>query len=120
MKSKWIPSLIFAAVLCGPAVSAELDKATPAPYVSITRYRHALPAERHVLEKVNFSSVGLRFLINGHYFRASPEDCPGWFAGDRVVLLAGEWHGYCGAAVFHNMTRHRSCQVSCETWGALY
>jgi hypothetical protein len=94
MKSKWITSFIFAAVLCGPAVSAE--------------------PERHVLEKVDFSSIGLRFLINGHYFRASPSDCPGWVPGDRVTLLVGDWHRYCVTAVFHDLTRDRSCRVSCD------
>jgi hypothetical protein len=117
MRSKWYTSFIFAAALCGPAVSAELDEATAAPYANIHRYRYALPRERHVLEKVDFSSFGLRFLINGHYFRASPSDCPGWVAGDRVTLLAGEWHGYCVTAVIHDLTRDRSCRVSCDPWG---
>jgi hypothetical protein len=120
MKAKWIASFIFAAALCGPAVSAELNEATPAPYTSIPRHHYALPPERHVIEKVNFSSFGLRFLINGHYFRASPSDCPGWVAGDRVALLAGDWHGYCVTAVFHDLTRARSCRVSCDVWGGPY
>jgi hypothetical protein len=120
MKPKWITSFIFAAVLCGPAVSAEIDEATAAPYANIPRYRHALPPERHVLEVVNFGNFGLRFLINGHYFRASPSDCPGWAAGDHVTLLTGEWHGYCVTAVFHDLTRARSCRVSCDPWGGPY
>jgi hypothetical protein len=119
MKSKWIPSFIFAALVCGPAVAAELDKAV-AQYANIPRYRSALPPERHVLERVNFSSLGLRFLINGHYFGASPLDCPGWAAGDRLALLAGEWHGYCVTAIFHDLTRDRSCRVSCDPWGGPY
>jgi hypothetical protein len=119
MKSKWITSFVSAALLCGPAVSAELDETAGAPYANLPRYR-ALPPDRHVLEKVNFSSFGLRFLINGHYFRASPSDCPGWVAGDRVALLAGEWHGYCSTAVFHDLTRNRSCRVSCDPWGGPY
>jgi hypothetical protein len=118
MKSKWITSFIFAAMLCGTAVSAELDETASAPHVP--RYRYALPPERHVLEMANFSSFGLRFLTNGHYFRASPLDCPGWVAGDRVTLLAGEGHGYCATAVLRDLTRHRSCQVSCNPWGGPY
>jgi hypothetical protein len=34
--------------------------------------------------------------------------------------LAGEWHGYCASAVFYDLTRHRSCPVSCDPWGAPY
>jgi|SRR5947209_12879333 len=119
MKSKRIASCIFAAVLCGPAVAAELHEPTAARTTSVTRH-YALPPERHVLEIVNFSSFGLRFLINGHYFRASPSDCPGWIAGDRVALLAGDWHGYCVTAVFQDLTRGRSCRVSCDSWGGPY
>jgi hypothetical protein len=120
MKPKWITSFIFAALLCGPAVAAELDEATVAPYANISRFRYILPPERHVVETVNFSSFGLRFFINGHYFRASPWDCPGWIAGDRVALLAGDWHGYCVTAVFRDRTRNRTCRVSCDPWGGPY
>jgi hypothetical protein len=120
MKSKWITSFIFTAMLCGPAVSAELDEATSASYANVPRYRYAAPPGRRVLELVDFSSFGLRFLINGHYFRASPLDCPGWVAGDRVTLLAGEWHGYCATAVFHDLTSPRSCRVWCDPWGGPY
>ena len=119
MKSKWIASCIFAAVLFGPALSAELNEAPASLYANVPRH-YALPPERHVLEIVNFSSFGLRFLINGHYFRASPLECPGWVAGDRLALLAGDWHGYCGTAVFHDLTRGRSCRVSCDSWGGPY
>jgi hypothetical protein len=114
MRLKWITSLIFAGMLCGPAISAELGEPAPA------RYHFALPPERHVLEVVNFSSFGLRFLINGHYFRANPWECPGWVAGDHVTLVAGDWHGYCATAVFHDLTRHRTCRVECDPLGWPY
>ena len=116
MRPRWIASVIFAGLLCGPAVAAELGEPAPHAYV----HRFALPPERHVLEVVNFSSFGLRFLINGHYFRANPLECPGWIAGDRVTLVAGEWHGYCATAIFHDLTRHRSCRVECDPWGGPY
>jgi hypothetical protein len=115
MRSKWMTSLVFAGILCGPAISAEAGEATAAPQAYV---RYPLPPERHVLEVVNFSSFGLRFLINGHYFRANPLECPGWVAGDRVTLLEGEWHGYCATAVLYDLTRHRSCRVACDPWGA--
>ena len=115
MRRKWMTSLIFAGMLCGPAISAELGEPGPAP-----RYHFALPPERHVLEVVNFSSFGLRFLINGHYFRANPYECPGWVAGDQVTLVAGEWHGYCATAVFHDLTQHRTCRVACDPAGWPY
>jgi len=116
MRSTWMTSLIFAGMLCGPAISAELGE----PRAYVPRYHFRLPPERHVLEVVNFSSFGLKFLINGHYFSANPWECPGWVAGDHVTLLAGEWHGYCAVAVFHDVTRHRTCRMACNPWGGPY
>jgi hypothetical protein len=112
-----ITSFLFACLLCGPAVAAELGEGAPAPQSYVPQYQYRLPPARHVLEVVNFSSFGLRFLINGHYFLADPLKCPGWVAGDRVAMLSGEWHGYCSVAVFSNLTQHRTCQVSCDSWG---
>jgi len=117
MRSNWMTGFILAGMLCGPAAAAELGDATPAPRA----YHYGgLPPERHVLEVVNFSSFGLRFLINGHYFSANPLECPGWVAGDRLRLVAGEWHGYCATAVFYDVTQHRSCRVSCDPLSGLY
>ena len=118
MRSKWMVGVVLAGMLCGPAVSAELGEVAPAPHAYAGHY--GLPPERHVLEMVNFSSFGLRFLINGHYFRADPLACPGWVAGDRVTLVAGEWHAYCATAVFHDVTRHRTCRLECDPWGGPY
>jgi hypothetical protein len=112
-----ITIFLFAYLICGSAVSAELGAVAPAPPNYVSQHHHfSLPPEKHVLEVVNFSSFGLQFLINGHYFLADPLNCPGWVAGDRVMLLSGEWHGYCTFAVFSNRTRHRTCQVSCGSW----
>jgi hypothetical protein len=113
MRLKLMTSLVFAGFLCGPAISAELG--APAPGTYVPQYHFALPPERHVLEVVNFSSFGLRFLINGHYFSANPLECPGWVAGDRVTLVAGDWHGYCATAVFHDLTRHLTCRMACDS-----
>jgi hypothetical protein len=108
-----ITSFLSACLLCGPAVSAELGVLAPSPGSYVTQYHFRSPPEQHVLEVVNFSSFGLQFLINGHYFLANPLNCPGWVAGDRVTMLSGEWHGYCAFGIFSNLTRHRTCQVSC-------
>lgn len=93
-----------------PAAAAELDGAAP------VRHRFALARERHVLEVVDASAFGVRFIINGHAFAVPSGTCPGWVAGDRVSLVAGEWHGYCATAVFHNATRGRSCDTWCNAW----
>jgi len=116
MRLNWMTSIVFAGMLGAPAIAAELGEPAPARSY-VPQYHFALPPERHVLEVVNFSSFGLRFLINGHYFRANPWECPGWIAGDRVTLVAGEWHGYCATAVFHDLTRHRTCRMECDPWG---
>ena len=115
MRLNWMTSIVFAGMLGAPAIAAELGEPAPARSY-VPQYHFALPPERHVLEVVNFSSFGLRFLINGHYFSANPLECPGWVAGDHVTLVAGDWHGYCATAVFHDLTRHRTCRMACDSW----
>jgi hypothetical protein len=102
--------LLLTCLASEPAASAELDVATP------VRHTFALPRERHVLEVVGVSAYGVRFIINGHAFAVANGACSGWVAGDRVSLVAGEWHGYCATAVFHNATRRRDCETWCNTW----
>lgn len=71
---------------------------------------------RHVVEIVDASSFGVRFIINGHPFTPVSGACSGWAAGDRVSLISGEWHGYCADAVFRNTRRGRTCEALCNTW----
>jgi hypothetical protein len=92
---------IMLAILAGrPALSAE-------------HHRHfVLPPERHVIEVVH-PPYGGSFVINGAYFSAKTAACLGWTAGDRVTLLAGDWHGQCVDAVFRNVARRRTCEMWC-------
>jgi len=53
------------------------------------------------------------YIINGTQFTATSAACADWNAGDRVTLLAGDWHGRCVGAVFYNVARHRACQMWC-------
>jgi hypothetical protein len=92
--------------------ASEPAAATGAP----VRHIFALSRERHVVEVVDVSSRGVRFIINGHGFAVANGACSGWTAGDRVRLVAGDWHGYCATAVFHNATRRRNCQTWCNAW----
>jgi hypothetical protein len=105
-----MPKLIFAFVLailtCGPAFSADQS-----PRVSRAT-RHPLPPERHVIEVVRPPYSGA-YIINGAPFTAASAACADWNAGERITLLAGDWHGRCVGAVFYNVARHRACQMWC-------
>lgn len=76
------------------------------------RYSLALPPERHVIEVVRGAHAS-SFIINGASFTAKTPACMGWTAGDRIRLLAGSWSGACVDAAFHNVTRHRTCEMWC-------
>src|SRR5215470_1791519 len=71
-----------------------------------------LPPERHVIEGVHPPGSGI-FLINGRYFAAASLACATWLPGDRIRLLAGDWHGYCDIAVFRNLRRGSTCTMQC-------
>jgi hypothetical protein len=104
--------LIIAALGCGPAGSADLG---------VEAQPHAgagLPPERHVIEVVRPPYSG-SFIINGKAFIAKTPACWSWSAGERVTLLAGEWHAVCESAVFYNLARHQSCEMWCG-WLGLY
>ena len=77
-------------------------------------YRHHLylPPERHVIEVVQPPSSG-NFIINGTRFTALTAACLHWAAGERIKLLAGDWHGRCIEAVFYNATRRSTCRMRC-------
>jgi hypothetical protein len=74
---------------------------------------YVLPAERHVVEKVLPPYSG-NYLINATWFAAMTPACARWVSGERIRLLAGDWHGACTTAVFHNMTRGMTCELSCR------
>jgi hypothetical protein len=98
--SKSILVFGLAILACPPALSAEHG-------------RHmVLPPERHVIELVRPPNSG-SFIVNGVNFTAKSVACSGWTAGERITLLAGDWHGRCVDALFHNAARHRACQVWC-------
>jgi hypothetical protein len=73
---------------------------------------YPLPPERHVVEGVR-PPWSNRFLINGRYFAATSPACASWLPGDRITLLAGDWHGYCEYAVFRNLRRGGTCTMAC-------
>ena len=75
-------------------------------------YYSSLPPERHVVEGVHPPGSGI-FLINGRYFAATSPACANWLPGDRIRLLAGDWHGYCDVAVFRNLRRGSTCTMQC-------
>jgi hypothetical protein len=98
--SKSILVFVLAILACRPALAAEHG-------------RHMLlRPERHVIELVRPPYSG-SYIINGTYFTAKSAACPGWTAGDRITLLAGDWHGRCVDAVFYNAARHGACQMWC-------
>jgi hypothetical protein len=100
MMSKSILVCALASLACGPALAAE-------------HHRHmVLRPERHAIEVVHPPYSG-SFIINGTNFTGRSAACWGWTAGDRITLLAGDWHGRCIDAVLYNVARHNSCQVWC-------
>src|SRR5712671_7872888 len=94
---------VLAVALCGPAAADGMQQ---------TRYRHYhryyLPPERHVIEVVQPPYSG-NFIINGARFTAKTAACTRWAAGERIKLLAGDWHGRCVDAVFYNFYWRNSC-----------
>lgn len=74
--------------------------------------RHMLPPDRHVIEVVRPPFSG-SYTINGANFTAKSAACWGWNAGERITLLAGDWHGRCVDAVFRNVARHHVCEMWC-------
>jgi hypothetical protein len=79
--------------------------------VTIHRY-YVLPPERHVVEKVMPPYSG-NYVINGTWMRATTPACTQWVAGERIRLVAGDWHRSCSAAVIYNISRRMTCELSC-------
>jgi hypothetical protein len=103
--SKSLAALFLAILVCQPALSADLG-------VHANRSVSALPPERHVIEIVRPPYSG-SFIINAAAFTAKTPACWNWAAGERVKLVAGDWHGRCIDAVFYNVTLRRSCAMWC-------
>jgi hypothetical protein len=74
---------------------------------------YVLPPERHVVEKVQPPNSG-NYLINATWFAARTPACARWVSGERIRLVAGDWHGACTSAVFHNVSRRMTCELSCR------
>jgi hypothetical protein len=72
-----------------------------------------LPRERHVVEVVQPPWSG-NFIINGARFTGLTASCLSWAAGERITLVAGDWHGRCVTAVFYNFHRHSTCETWCR------
>jgi hypothetical protein len=103
---------LILAVIAWPAQSADLQYRPVPAYHAHHHYSLALPPERHVIEVVR-GAHGPSFIINGSNFTAKTAACTGWTAGDRIRLVAGSWSGACVDAAFHNVTRHRTCEMWC-------
>jgi hypothetical protein len=78
-------------------------------------HHYRLPPPRHVVEKASLPGSGL-YLLNGTWFQAQTPRCARWVAGDRIRLVAGDWHGSCRSAVFRNLSRRMTCELSCGRW----
>jgi hypothetical protein len=102
-----LTAFILAALLCQPA---------SADGTSRKHYRaYRLTPQRHVVEVVQPPYSG-NFIINGTRFVGRTPACLRWVAGERIRLVAGDWHGRCVDAVFYNYARRNTCQASCGGW----
>ena len=103
-----MPALALACIACEPALADGTGFARYRPY-----HWYALPPERHVIEVVQPPYSG-NFIINGTRFTAKSPACLRWAAGERIRLLAGDWHGQCIEAVFYNVTLRSTCEMWCR------
>ena len=97
-------------------LTCQVAFADEAPYSGRWRPRHHwhhLPPARHVVEVVQ-PPYSANFIINGIQFKGMTAACFRWTAGDRITLLAGDWHGHCVTAVFYNFRRRSTCQTLCR------
>jgi len=104
--------LLLAFITLAPAHSTDIE-ADQRVRARITIHRqYVLPPERHVVEKVMPPYSGI-YLINGTWFTATTPACTGWVAGERIRVIAGDWHRGCSAAVIYNVSRRMTCELSC-------
>jgi hypothetical protein len=106
-------ALAFALAVVTCQVSAFADEMPYSRQWRPRHYRHYLPPARHVVEVVQPPYSG-NFIINGIRFTGVSPACFGWTAGDRITLVAGDWHGHCLTAVFYNFRRHSTCETLCR------
>ena len=100
---------VLAALVCQPAFADGMTSRTH-------RHVYRFAPGRHVVEKVQPPYSG-NFIINGERFVGRNPACLRWTAGDRIRLVAGDWHARCVDAVFYNYTRRSTCQTSCGNGG---
>jgi len=107
---KSIAAVGLAMLSAGPALADGMT------YPGYRHYhRHYLPRARHVVEVVQPPYSGV-FIINGVRFTGFTSSCLRWAAGERISLIAGDWHGFCTTAVFYNHFRRSTCQTWCPGW----
>ena len=105
---KLASACVLAVATCQPALADGMQY-TPYRY----HQRYYLPPERHVIEVVQPPYSG-NFIINGARFTAKTAACTRWAAGERIKLIAGDWHGACVDAVFYNFHWHQTCEMWCR------
>jgi hypothetical protein len=106
---KSVAACLLGLLVAVPAIADEAPAPRHRPHY---HWYYRLPAERHVIEVVSPPWSG-RFIINGTGFTGKAPACFGWAAGERITLVAGDWHGECVEAVFYNYARHNTCQMWC-------
>jgi len=104
-------AFVLSVLVCQPAFA---DGMTYRKHYHYRTYR--LAPERHVVEVVQPPYSG-NFIINGARFVGRTPACLRWVAGDRIRLVAGDWHARCVDAVFYNYSRRSTCQTSCGSGG---
>ena len=111
----WALLIATAALLVQPVQAADLTAARQRAVHRVHVQQHhriVLPPERHVVEVVA-PPYSANFVINGSRFTGVAPACLRWSAGERIKLLAGDWHGRCTEAVFYNMTLRSACRMAC-------
>ena len=110
---KCMSAFALAMLVSAPALADETEYTRPGYYQYYYQYRYSLPPEQHVIEVVQPPYSG-NFIINGARFTAKTAACARWAAGERIKLLAGDWHGRCVDAVFYNFYWRNSCEMWCR------
>ena len=109
-------ALALAFSMLAPARADATEATLRARSHHVRQVRHhrriVLPPERHVIEVTRPTYSGY-FVINGTRFTATTARCARWAAGERIRLVAGDWHGVCSTAAFYNVRRRQTCEMWC-------